>query len=373
MTVAGFCRRGACAALLLCGALQVQAELPLDLIKLPEGFKIDLYAQDLPNARSLALGAKGTVFVSTRGKDVVYALRDEDGDQKADKTYIVAKGLDTPNGIAFHNGALYVAEYLRLIRFDDIEAQLDNPPAPVVVYEGFPEKKGHHWKYLAIGPDEKAYVNIGSPGNIVPIEGVNDGYATISRLNLDGSNFEVYARGVRNSVGFTWHPVTKELWFTDNGRDMLGDDIPSCELNHATEQGQHFGYPYCHGGDVIDPEFGAGRSCDEFVPPVVKLGPHIAPLGLKFYTGDQFPASYKNALIIAEHGSWNRSIPIGYRLVAVRLDEKGNAAAEEVFAEGWLHRTKAWGRPVDVLVMPDGALLVSDDSADVVYRISYTK
>lgn len=373
MHVAIFLRRGLCAAAVLFAATTARAELPLELIKLPEGFKIELYAQDLPNARSLAIGPKGTVFIGTRNKDVVYAVRDEDGDHKADKSYVVAKGLDTPNGVVFHNGALYVAEYPRLIRFDAIEDNLENPPAPVVVYEGFPEKQGHHWKYLALGPDEKFYVGIGAPGNIVPIEGVNDGYATISRLNLDGSNFEVYARGVRNSVGFDWHPVTKELWFTENGRDMMGDDVPPCELNHATEIGQHFGYPYCHGGTVLDPEFGEGRSCDEFVPPVQNLSPHVAPLGMKFYTGDMFPAEYKNAIIMAEHGSWNRSIPIGYRLSLVHLDEAGKSKGLEIFAEGWLQRTKAWGRPVDVLVMPDGALLVSDDEAGVLYRISYAK
>lgn len=352
-----------------------RADLPLDLIKMPDGFKIELFATDLPNARMIVRGAEGTIFVSTRNRGALYAVRDTNGDGKADKQWTIAeeKSLDTPNGIAFHDGALYVAEYRRLIRFDDIENRLDNPPAPVVLFDQFPEKMGHHWKYAAIGPDGWLYVNIGAPGNIVNMEAEEPLYATISRMRLDGTGLEIYARGVRNSVGFTWHPETGNLWFTDNGRDWMGDDIPPCELNEATEQGQHFGYPYCHGDDIPDPQFGAERSCDEFVKPVQNLGPHTAPLGLKFYTGDMFPAEYKNAILIAEHGSWNRSIPIGYRVSMVRLDAEGKSKGYEMFAEGWLQRTRAWGRPVDLLVLPDGSLLISDDGADCIYRVSYEK
>jgi glucose/arabinose dehydrogenase len=365
--------RAALALLIAAAALAPagRADLPLELITLPEGFKIDLFATDLPNARMIVRGANGTIFVSTRNKGAIYAVRDADGDFKAEQKWVIAEGLDTPNGVAFHEGALYVAEYRRLIRFDDIENRLDNPPAPVVLFDQFPEKMGHHWKYAAIGPDGWLYVNIGAPGNIVNMEPEDPRYATISRIRLDGTGLETYARGVRNSVGFTWHPETGHLWFTDNGRDWLGDDRPPCELNVATEAGQHFGYPFCHGGDLIDPEFGEGRSCDEFVAPAQNLGPHTAPLGLKFYTGDQFPAEYKNAILIAEHGSWNRSIPIGYRIAMVRLDEQGKSKGYEMFAEGWLQRTRAWGRPVDLLVLPDGSLLISDDAADCIYRVHY--
>ena len=257
------------------------------------------------------------------------------------------------------------------IRYDNIEATLENPPAPVVVNDKFPSDHAHGWKYIKFGPDGKLYVPVGMPCNVCNKEGEDERYGTIMRMEPDGSQLEIFAKGVRNTVGFAWHPETGELWFTDNGRDWLGDDIPPDELNRAPRKGMHFGFPFCHGGDIPDPEFGRLRNCSEFTPPEIKLGPHVAALGMTFYTGTMFPEEYRNQIFIAEHGSWNRKIPIGYRVSLVRL-ENGKAVSYEPFADGWLQGLAAWGRPVDVLVMPDGALLVSDDKNNAIYRISYS-
>lgn len=343
--------------------------LPIDKIKLPEGFKIDVYAEGITNARSLCLSPKGTLFVSNRKGDKVYALQDTDGDYRTDKTYIIAQGLDMPNGVAFKDGDLYVAEVNRIIKFPNIEEQLANPPAYEIINDQFPSDYHHGWKFIAFGPDGKLYVPVGAPCNVCERKD-NPIYATITRMNADGSGLEIVASGVRNTVGFTWHPDTKELWFTDNGRDMMGDDMPACELNHAPKAGMHFGFPYCHQGDVLDPEFGKGRSCDEFTPPAQKLGPHVAPLGLRFYTGEMFPEAYRKHIFIAEHGSWNRSSKIGYRITLVKI-ENGKAVSYEPFATGWLQGEEAWGRPVDVQQMPDGSLMVSDDFAGAIYRVYY--
>lgn len=347
-------------------------DLPLDKIKMPEGFKIEIYAKDVDNARSLCRGEDGTIFVGNRQGDKVFALRDEDGDQVAEKKYIIAEGLNMPNGVAFRKGSLYVAEVNRILRFDNIEEKLASPPKPVVVYDQFPTDKWHGWKFIAFGPDDKLYVPVGAPCNVCERE--EDIFATITRMNPDGSNFEIFAEGIRNSVGFAWHPDTKELWFTNNGRDMLGDDIPNDELNHAAKAGMHFGFPYIHQGDLPDPEFGKNKKVEDYTPPTQKLGPHVAALGMRFYTGDMFPKIYQKQIFIAKHGSWNRSKKSGYNISWVKLN---GAKAEEhqVFAEGWLDEEsqEVWGRPVDVLVMPDGAMLVSDDLANMVYRISYQK
>lgn len=344
--------------------------LPLDRIKLPPGFEISVYAANIPNARSLALSPKGILFVGSRTAGNVYAVIDRDQDYRADEVITIARGLNMPNGVAVRNGSLYVAEVNRILRFDDIENRLTNPPAPVVVIDTLPRDRHHGWKFIAFGPDGLLYVPVGAPCNVC--ERSDPRYASILRMKPDGSNLEVYAHGVRNTVGFDWHPETHELWFTDNGRDWLGDDLPPDELNVAPEAGRHFGFPYCHGGDIPDPEFGSRRRCEEFVAPAMKLGPHVAALGMRFYTGTLFPAEYRNSIFIAEHGSWNRSTPIGYRVTRVRV-ENNRAVSYEVFAEGWLQGSRAWGRPVDVLVMPDGSLLVSDDQANVIYRISYRR
>jgi len=284
---------------------------------------------------------------------------------------VVASDLREPAGVAFRNGALYVSAVSRILRYDDIERRLDRPPQPVVVSDAFPTDGHHGRKFIAFGPDGKLYVPVGAPCNVCAPD--PERYAQISRMNADGSGREIVARGVRNSVGFAWHPVTGDLWFTDNGRDNLGDDIPPDELNHLTRSGQDFGFPYCHAGTIPDPEFGSRRACSEFVPPAQPLGPHVAALGLRFYTGSQFPPAYRNQVFIAEHGSWNRSRKIGYRISLVRLDAAGKALSYEPFAEGWLDAASqnAWGRPADVLVAADGSLLVSDDTAGAIYRISY--
>ena len=349
-----------------------EEKLPIDLskIKLPKGFKIDTYATDVENARSMDLSPSGTLFVGTRKDGRVYALKDTDGDFKVDKKYTLAEGLFMPNGVAFRNGSLYVAEVNRILRFDDIENKLDNPGEPAVVYDKFPDKTHHGWKYIAFGPDDKLYVPVGAPCNVCESE--DEVFATITRMNPDGSNVEVIQKGVRNTVGFTWHPVDNKLWFTDNGRDWLGDDSPACELNHATSDHMHFGFPYCHEGKTLDPKFGNGKDCKDYTKPAQNLGPHVAPLGLEFYTGKNFPAKYSNQILIAEHGSWNRTDPIGYRITMVTLDENQNSTSYEVFAEGWLQDGKSWGRPVDLELMPDGSMLVSDDYGNAVYRISYT-
>lgn len=345
-----------------------KSEIDLSTIKLPPGFKIDLFAEDVKNARSLTRSPDGTIFVGTRNEGSVYALRDEDGDNKAEKKWVIASGLTMPNGVAVKDGDLYVAEYNRILRYDDIEKQLATPPKPVVINEEYPSKKHHGWKFIDFGPDGKLYVPVGAPCNNCESEDI---FNTITRINPDGSGLEIVHRGIRNTVGFTWHPTTQELWFTDNGRDMMGNDIPDCELNHAPTDGLHFGYPYCHQGDISDPEYGEKHACSEFTPPAVKLGPHVAPLGLIFYTGNQYPDNYKNQLLIAEHGSWNRSTPIGYQVSLVRFDVEGKATEKSAFASGWLQDGDAWGRPVDVEQMPDGSVLVSDDFADVIYRIYY--
>jgi glucose/arabinose dehydrogenase len=344
--------------------------LPLDKIKLPEGFSIEVYAE-VNDARSMAMSPSGILYVGNKAGDKVYAVKDTDGDNKADQKWVIASGLNMPNGVAFKDGDLYVAEVSRILKFPAIETKLENPGKPVVVNDQYPTEGHHGWKYIAFGPDGKLYIPVGAPCNIC--ESKDEIFASITRMNADGSGREIFAKGVRNTVGFTWHPETKELWFTDNGRDMMGDEVPQCELNVAQKTGMHFGYPYCHEGSVKDPEF-SKRPCTEFVAPVEKLGAHVAPLGLKFYTGSMFPDMYKNKLFVAKHGSWNRSKKSGYEVTLVKT-ENGKSTGTETFASGWLdvESQKAWGRPVDVLVLADGSMLISDDHANVIYRIHYRK
>ena len=338
-------------------------------IQLPEGFQIEIYAENVENARQMALGDKGTIFVGSRRLGKVHAVIDSDGDQKADKVLLVAENLFMPSGLAFKDGALYVAEVNKIWKYADIEQNLTNIPSPELISDAYPDDSHHGWKYLGFGPDGQLYVPVGAPCNICEKE--EEIYSSMTRLKLDGSAPEIYAKGIRNSVGFDWHPVTGDLWFTENGRDWLTDDTPPDELNRITEKGQHFGYPYCHGGTLADPKFGDKRECSEFVAPAQNLNAHVAAIGMTFYTGKKFPEKYHNQILIAEHGSWNRKEPDGYRITCVTLDKDSKATSYEVFAEGWLKEDEAWGRPSDVLMMPDGSILVSDDTADLIYRISY--
>jgi glucose/arabinose dehydrogenase len=348
---------------------------PRGAISLPEGFSIETYAPDVPNARSMALGPDGTLFVGTRSDGRVYAIPDRDADGHADDVITIASGLNMPNGVAMREGALYVAEVNRVLRFDGIEDQVremasgDRTSAQfAVVTDRLPSDTHHGWKFIAFGPDGYLYVPVGAPCNVC--ERPDKRYASILRMRPDGSEQEVFASGIRNTVGFDWHPGTGEIWFTDNGRDWLGDDLPPDELNRAPTAGLHFGFPYCHGRAISDPELGREQGCAGFEPATQELGPHVAALGMRFYTGSQFPKEYRGQIFIAEHGSWNRSTKLGYRIMLVRLD--GNEPVSyEPFAEGWLQGERVSGRPVDILVMPDGAMLVSDDHAGAIYRIRY--
>lgn len=357
------------------GGASSGARAQLDTVKLPTGFSIALFADGVQGARSMALAPDGTLFVGTRGNRV-YAVTDANKDNIGDKVIELSAGLRTPNGLAFKDGALYVGELNRIVRFDNVldavKAGSGSGLTPKVVLDGLPSETMHGWKYIAFGPDGYLYYQIGAPCNICDR---GDPFATIWRVKPDGSGNEVFARGVRNSVGMAWHPESNELWFTENGRDMLGDEQPNDELNHAPKPGLHFGYPYCHEGTIADPEFGANHPCSNYEPPAQKLGPHVAALGLKFYTGSMFPPEYRNRLFIAQHGSWNRTPqagPIGYRIMTATVDG-GKVTKYDLFAEGFLQGRQAWGRPVDLLQMPDGSLLVSDDTAGAIYRVTYKK
>ena len=348
-------------------APKAAGEIPVDKIKVPAGFKVSLWAHGINNAREMVWGDKGTLFVSSRVAGNVYALVDK-GDSREVK--VIAKGLNLPNGIAFKNGTLYIAEVSKISKMVGIEDKLDNPPAMEVVYDTLPKDLPHGWKHLAFGPDGKLYFNIGAPCNIcLP----PDTHANLSRVNPDGTGFEYVAHGVRNSVGFDWHPITKKLYFTTHARDWMGDDSPSDRFDVVTRKGQHFGYPFCHAGDMLDPEFGKGKSCTDYVKPLLKTGPHVAGNGVEFYTGSMFPAEYQNRAFLAQRGSWNRSKKIGFRVMMVTIDGKGGVAKYEPFAEGWLQGEEIWGRPVYTRTMKDGSLLIADDYAGAIYRVSYSR
>lgn len=362
---------GVLMAMLMAGCLpepSPPSEASLELIQLPDGYEISVFADSVDNARSMDLSPSGVLYVGTRSAGKLHALRDADGDGVAEERYLLAEDLQMPNGVAFRDGSLFVAEVSRILRYDDIENRLENPPEPVVVTEDLPTDRHHGWKFIAFGPDDKLYVPVGAPCNVCDR---GDPYAAILRMNPDGSDQEIFARGVRNTVGFTWHPETGDLWFTDNGRDNMGDDVPPCELNHAPEAGMDFGFPHVHGADIPDPEFGEGHTAADFTPPVQELGPHVAPLGMEFM--QEGGVTRSDRILIAEHGSWNRSEKIGYRVTMVSLNEEGHAVSYEPFADGWLQGDEAWGRPVDLEYLPDESLLVSDDAGNRIYRISRSR
>ncbi len=347
----------------------VTAELAekLALLQLPAGFRVQILTAEVEQARQMARGDQGTVFVGSMKAGKIHAVVDADADGVADQVWLIAEGLKMPSGLAFRDGALYVGDIDRILRYDDIETRLKNPPEPVVITDTLPDKTHHGWKYLRFGPDGMLYVPVGAPCNICD----EPGFAQIRRMQPDGSGEEVFATGVRNSVGMAFHPQTGELWFTDNGVDMMGDDIPHDELNHAPQAGLHFGFPYCHEGDLADTKFGKGKTCSDYRPPELKLGAHVAALGMAFYTADMFPAEYQGQLFIAQHGSWNRSEKVGYDIVRVEFDPDGKVKGMQPFITGWLQGQEEWGRPSDVMPLPDGSLLIADDKANAIYRISY--
>jgi glucose/arabinose dehydrogenase len=348
----------------------LKTKMLLSAVEMPPGFSIGLFAENVSGARSMALSPSGVVYVGTRTQGRVYAVIDMNGDFRADQVVTVAQGLNMPNGVALWDGDLYVAEVDRILRFNQIDAHLNAPGKPDVIYDKFPKDQHHGWKFIRFGPDGRLYVPVGAPCNVCRRD--NPVYASITRINRDGSAMEIFAHGVRNSVGFDWHPRTGELWFTDNGRDWLGDEQPPDELNRASLQGLHFGFPACHGGTIADPELGTEQSCAQFTAPAMALDAHVASLGMRFYSGPMFPKAYQRQIFIAEHGSWNSSRKVGYRITMVQL--KGNQAVNyTTFARGWLVGDTVWGRPVDLEVMPDGSMLVSDDYNGAIYRISYAQ
>lgn len=355
---------GICLLVSGCSSAQAQTH-GLDRIQLPPGFRIDVYADGLTAPRQMAMNAQGTLFVGSLA-GTVYALQDGDKDGRADRKYIIASGLQGPSGVAVHSGDLYVAEISRLRRYADIQAHLSNPPEGEVLTSDFPDRRHHGLRFIRFGPDGRLYMGIGAPCNVCE----QSGFGVILSMTPQGGDKRVFAKGIRNTVGFDWQPGTGVLWFTDNGRDNLGDNRPADELNRVAVVDEDFGFPYCHAGDIADPEFGGKHSCAEFSPPAQKLGPHVAALGMRFYAGKMFPQDYRGNIFIAEHGSWNRSKKVGYRITRVVIDG-AKAVKYAPFASGWLQDQSAWGRPADVLVAHDGALLVSDDQAGKIYRISY--
>lgn len=346
---------------------------PIDLarLKLPDGFSIEIYSKEVPNARTLRRGGPGIVYVGNRQEDKVYALVDKDGDHRPEAVHVIASGLDQPNGLAYRDGDLFIAEVSKITRLNNIDNQLENPPKPVLVTDTLPNKKHHGWRYIDFGPDGLLYIAIGAPCNICKRE--EPIFASISRLDPlqeMGGKMDVFARGVRNSLGFGWHPTTGEFWFTENGGDDLGDDLPGDELNRVTSEGQDFGYPACHAGIIADPKFGSPQACAGTQQPVQVLDPHVAALGMEFTAGRGLPAPHEQSVLIAEHGSWNREKKLGYRVMEVRLE--GNRATHYLpFIDGWVDATSdtVWGRPVDLEFLDDGSILLSDDWQGAVYRV----
>jgi glucose/arabinose dehydrogenase len=345
-----------------------EAEANLSKLNMPAGFKAEVYAE-VPGARQMTLGTNGNVYVGSRGKNV-YAVVDKDKDHKADQVVTILDDLNVGNGVAMYRGNLYVAEQNRITRYaaPDFDLNLPFKQMREVIYDKLPNKFHHGWRYIAFGPDEKLYITIGAPCNICNPEGIE---ASIIRMNADGSDVETYAKGVRNSLGMDFQPGTNTLHFTDNGVDMMGNDIPHDELNAAPNKGMHFGFPFYAGGDTRQQDWASKTAPKDVAYPVAEFQAHSANLGFKFYTGQQFPAEYQGDAIVAQHGSWNRDKPVGYQLMRVKYNAQHQVESKEVFIDGWLTNGEVWGRPTDVLQMADGSLLISDDYNGVIYRISY--
>jgi glucose/arabinose dehydrogenase len=338
-------------------------KLPLSQLRVPRGFRVEVFAAGLAGARSVRIGDKGAVFAGS-ALGFVYAVVSRDG---RGEVKVVASGLNRSSGLAYKDDTLYIAELSRIAKIEHVEDNLDDPPPPVAVYEDLPKEETNALRFIGIGPDDRLYVSVGMPCNncLAP-----DGYGQIRRMNLDGSSAEVLAEGLRFSLGFDWNPANRDLYFTDNGRDWLSEELPNDELNRATRPGQNFGAPYCY-DDVPDQVYGWGRVCSEFVAPVAKLGPHTAPVGMRFYTGTMFPADYRGAIFVARHGSWNKTVKTGGDVVAVKLNRDGSVRAVEPFLTGFIAANAYLGRPVDVAMMRDGSLLVSDDWNGAIYRVTY--
>lgn len=338
-------------------------QLPVDMLEVPEGFSVEVFAAGVDNARSMRVADDGTVFVGNWEGNDVWVIPAEGGEPR--KIY---EDLDWPNGIALHDGDLYIAEHARITVAENIMDNLDQPPELREIYSELGEPRPHGWRFLEVGPDEMLYVSNSSPCNICARE---EGFGEVRRMGLDGSGAEAILKGMRNTVGFDFHPETGQLWFTDNQRDWLSEDIPEDELNVLTEEGQDFGFPYCHAGNFTDPEFGWGRSCDEFTDPAALLGPHTAPLGMRFYEAEAFPEEYRGQIFIAKHGPWNRTNKEGAEVSVAYLDGETGVERTEPFLTGFIQDNQYVGRPVDVAVMPDGSMLVSDDWNGAIYRVSY--
>lgn len=346
------------------------AEIPINKVKLPKGFKAEIWSTGHPGGRAMARGDSGKVYLGTRGLGRVYEVTDSGASRSV---RVVVDKLTQPSGVAMHGGSLYVMAIDKVLRYDGIEKNPGVQPVDLTAKFNLPKEQHHNWKYIAFGPDNKLYVPFGAPCNICepPPE-----YAQIRRYNADGSGMEVIARGVRNTQGFTWHPKTKELWFTDHGRDWMGDKGPEDELNRMTKVGLNFGYPYCHAKGVLDVDFKKAGGCKGVTLPVTTMGPHAAVMGVMFYTGSMFPKEYQNTMFVARKGSWNRTVKFGFDVVNVRPAANGKSAKVTPFMTGFLEDPKTakfWGRPAYVLQMPDGALLVSDEQLGAIYRVSYAK
>lgn len=342
-------------------------ELPIHLLKLPPHFSIKIYSYPVPDARQMALGPNGIIFVGTRQDGRVYAILPDQHQKHGTRVLTIADNLNMPNGVAYFNGSLFVAENNRILEYKNIIDHLTNPPEPHIILKDLPNETHHGWRYIRFGPDKRMYIAIGAPCNVCLKE--DPRFASIMRTNVEGTGLEIVAKGVRNSVGFDWDPDTNQFWFTDNGRDLLGNNLPPDEINTVTKPNQHFGFPFCHGKNISDPKFGKDHSCSDFTPPVVDLPAHVAALGLKFYKGSMFPKEYHHNMFVAEHGSWNRDTKIGYQIA--RIKNENNQLKSQTFISGWLQGDKVWGRPVDLLMMPDGSMLISDDHAGAIYQVKY--